>query len=341
MSGKVYGVAKLKTTNKTVSVIPKEIIAGVFFLLLATILGIIRSVLVYSVFFDPQILIFIAMVPYLVMATFLIFKILSKRKWARTAYMVLVTMELFLVAGHLLTAISTGELSIEALLSLLEGITAILAIIFLFSVSATTWIGTRPKEEAVSREIKIKRRKITLFLFLATFFIVFTAIWLFASPEEILNIIGINNGYIVAFIVSFFAGFSAFTAVSFYSLLIAFITGGLNPWLLALITGTSLALGDMFLFYFGRKGRDMISGKVDRAISNMAHYFSHHKLEKFIPLFSYIYISFIPLPNDWLLLFLASIRFPQRRMNVIIILGDYTHVTVLTFLIMKGIMYFG
>jgi hypothetical protein len=334
-------MTKTKTTEKKVSSIPNEIIAAITFIAVATLLGITRSVLDFSLFFDPQILIFIAMLPYLMMAAFLIFKILSKRKWARTAYLVLVTMELFLVAGHLLIAISTGELRIEALLSLLEGITAILAVVLLFSAKATAWIGTRPEEEAVSRDKKIKRRKATLFLLLAAIFIIFTAIWLFASPEEILHVIGINNGYILAFVVSFFAGFSAFTAVSFYSLLIAFITGGLNPWLLALITGTSLALGDMFLFYFGRKGRDMISGKVDRAISNMTHYLSHHKLEKFIPLFSYLYISFIPLPNDWLLIFLASIRYPQKNMNIIIIFGDYTHVTVLTFLIMKGIVIFG
>jgi hypothetical protein len=188
---------------------------------------------------------------------------------------------------------------------------------------------------------KTRKRKVTIFILLALFFIIFTSIWLFTSPEEILNTIGIKNGYILAFVVSFFAGFSAFTAVSFYSVLIAFITGGLNPYLLVLITGTSLALGDMFLFYFGLKGRDMISGKVDRAISKMAKYFTHHKREKLIPLFAYLYISFIPLPNDWLLIFLASIRFPQKKMNIIIILGDYTHVTFLTFLIMKGVVIFG
>jgi hypothetical protein len=193
----------------------------------------------------------------------------------------------------------------------------------------------------VNSDKKTRKRKITLFLLLALLFIILTTIWLFTSPEEILNTIGVNNGYILAFIVSFFTGFSAFTAFSFYSLLIAFVTGGLNPYLLVLITGSSLALGDMFLFYFGLKGRDMISGKVDRAISKMAHYISHRKLEKFIPLFAYFYISFIPLPNDWLLIFLASIRFPQRKMNFIIVLGDYTHVSFLTFLIMKGIVIFG
>lgn len=334
-------MTKTIITKKKVSVIPKEIIAGIIFLAVATLLGTTRLVLTFSEFFEPRVLIFAAMLPYLMMAAFLIFKILTKRKWARTAYMVLVTMELFLVAGNLLTAISTGDLHVEALLSLLEGITALLAVILLLSAKATAWIDSRPEEETFSRDKKIRRRKVALFLILAMFFIIFTAIWLFTSPEEILNTIGINNGYILAFIVSFFAGFSTFTAVSFYSLLIAFITGGLNPWLLALITGTSLALGDMFLFYFGRKGRDMISGKVDRAISNMAHSFNHHKLEKYIPLFSYLYISFIPLPNDWLLIFLASIRYQQRNMNIIIILGDYTHVFILTILIMKGIMIFG
>ena len=182
-----------------------------------------------------------------------------------------------------------------------------------------------------------KIRRIVLFAFLAALLILISALSLFMGSEEIVSRIGIRNGYIVASLVSFFAGFSAFTIVPFYSMLVTFISGGMNPLILWLIAGTSLALGDIFLFYFGLKGRDMISGRLDRTIERMAKYFRKRQREKYIPLLSYIYMSFLPLPNDWLLLFLASIRFPQKKMNLIIILGDYTHTCLITFLAVKGI----
>ena len=182
-----------------------------------------------------------------------------------------------------------------------------------------------------------KIRRAVLFIILAALLILISALSLYIGPQEIVSRLGVRNSYIVAFLVSFFAGFSAFTAVPFYSMLVTFISGGMNPVILGLIAGTSLALGDMFLYYFGRKGRDMISGRLDRAFDRMSKWFEERQREKYIPLLSYIYISFIPLPNDWLLLFLASIRYPQKNMNLIIILGDYTHTCVIIFLAVKGI----
>jgi hypothetical protein len=187
-----------------------------------------------------------------------------------------------------------------------------------------------------------KRRtgRIIAFAFMALVVLTLFAVGTIYNPDEIIANIGERNGYIIAFIIAFFAGFSAFTAVSFYSLLIAGIAAGLNPVLLAVITGTSLSLGDMFLFHFGRRGRDLIRGRLDMRINQLASYFRKHNLEKRIPLISYAYISFIPLPNDWLLIFLASIKYPQTRLNLVIVLGDLTHVSILVFLASRGIMLF-
>lgn len=160
------------------------------------------------------------------------------------------------------------------------------------------------------------------------------------SAEEIIQSIGLHNGYIIAFVIAFFAGFSAFTIISFYGLLIASISAGLNPFLLALVTGVSLSLGDMFMFHFGRRGRDLIGGKIDKRINRLALFFQKRNLEKHIPLLSFIYISIIPLPNDWLLLFLASIKYPQSKLNLVIIAGDLTHVSLLVLLASKGMHLF-
>lgn len=185
-----------------------------------------------------------------------------------------------------------------------------------------------------------RRRRWIIFIILTLLVISLFMISTYTSPEEILEKIGTRNGYIVAFFASFFAGFSAFTAVSFYSILIAGLAAGLNPVLLAIITGISLAAGDIFLYYFGRRGRDLLYGRLDRCFNKITTYFENERRGKFIPLIAYTYISLIPLPNDWLLLFLASIKYPQVRLNFIILAGDLTHVSILVLLASKGIMFF-
>jgi membrane protein YqaA with SNARE-associated domain len=192
----------------------------------------------------------------------------------------------------------------------------------------------------MKQEKQQRRRKIFLFSLVLSLFICLLYIYFRIGPENLVSRIGFRNGYLIAFVVSFFAGFSAFTALPFYSTLISFIAGGLHPVLLGLIAGFALSLGDIFLYYFGRKGREIISGRLDRSISRMTSYFTERNLVKYIPVFSYIYISIIPLPNDWLLLFIASIRYPQKKMNLIIILGDLSHAAIITFLTVKGIMIF-
>lgn len=187
---------------------------------------------------------------------------------------------------------------------------------------------------------KPRRKRITIFILLS---ILLTAIFIIASiiePEEIIDRIGERRGYVAAFGIAFFAGFSAFTALSFYSVLIAFISGGLNPLLLALIMGISLSLGDLFLFWFGSRGRDFISGKLDRNINRLANYFREKGLEKHIPVLAWFYMGFVPLPNDWLLLFLATIRFPMKKMYYIIPLGDLTHAGLVSLLAARGVLLF-
>jgi membrane protein YqaA with SNARE-associated domain len=185
-----------------------------------------------------------------------------------------------------------------------------------------------------------KSRKLILFILLSVFLITLFILSIIIDSEELINSIGTKKGYIVLFFVAFFAGFSAFTIVSYYSILIAFIAGGMNPLFIILISGLSLTLGDLFIFYFGKNGRDLISGRADRWINRISLYFSKNNRGKYIPYFAYIYISFLPLPNDWLLLFLASLRFPQKKMHIIILLGDFSHAFLLTFLIVKGVLFF-
>jgi len=190
--------------------------------------------------------------------------------------------------------------------------------------------------------MKSYNKKLISFLVLIIFLISLITLVYFVSPTEIVNKIGVRNGYALAFVVSFFGGFSAGGSVTFISLLITLVAGGMNPFYLGLVSGVSLAIGDMIMFYAGSKGRELVRGKWDRKIDRVAKVIEKRKwLKKMVPFIAYFYIGFAPLPNDVLILFLATIKYPAKKMNGIIILGDITFALMITVLTMKGIMVLG
>jgi hypothetical protein len=180
-------------------------------------------------------------------------------------------------------------------------------------------------------------KKLISFLILVIFIFCLITLLHYINPEEIVNKIGVQNGYILAFVVSFFGGFSAGGSVSFISLLIILVSGGMHPVYLGLVSGLSLALGDMIMFYAGSKGRELIKGMWDQKIDRIAIFVRKRKwLEKLIPFISYVYIGFTPLPNDILILFLAAIEYPYKKMSVVIVLGDITFALMLTLFVSRG-----
>ncbi|MCF7860995.1 hypothetical protein K9M79_02025 [Candidatus Woesearchaeota archaeon] len=160
----------------------------------------------------------------------------------------------------------------------------------------------------------------------------------FIGPQVLVESIGIENGYILGFIVAFFGGFSAGTSVSAISFLMALVAGGLDPLLLGLIAGISLAIGDSIMFFAGLKGREIISGKWKHRMERLADYTDSKKwIKGSIPFLSYLYIGFAPLPNDIMILFLAIIKCPRKIVWSVIVLGDLTFALMITHLAAYGV----
>jgi hypothetical protein len=187
----------------------------------------------------------------------------------------------------------------------------------------------------------IRYGKIIGWLALGLWIVVLITVLFFVSPEEVVEKIGVRNGYILAFFVSLFGGFSAGGSVSFITLLITLVTGGMHPIYLGLTAGVSLALGDSIMFFLGSKGRALIKGKWDQKIEKFTNILLKRDwLVKMIPVIAYLYIGLTPLPNDILILFLAAIEYPPRKMYPIIILGDLTFALFITLLAAQGIAIF-
>ncbi|NPE26775.1 hypothetical protein HNV12_02095 [Methanococcoides sp. SA1] len=178
---------------------------------------------------------------------------------------------------------------------------------------------------------------ITLGILIASLIVLLSLI----TPEQIVQKIGIKNAYFLAFLTSFFGGFSALGSVSFISVLATLSAGGINPIYLGLIAGVSLATGDLIMFYFGSKGRELIKGKWDKKINRFTNHLKQKRwLRKSLPFLAYTYLAFTPLPNDILILSLAAAKYPTKKTATIAFLGDITFALIITILSSKGIMLF-
>ncbi len=186
-----------------------------------------------------------------------------------------------------------------------------------------------------------KQKRIITFSILVVFLASLSVLFLFVTPEEVVEKVGVHNGYILMFAVAFFGGFSVIGSTSFVSLLITLVLGGMNPIYLGLISGISLSLGDMLMFYLACKGRELIKGKWRERIRKITKLFQEKIwLEKIIPVVAFIYFGFIPLPNDIVIVSLAMIKYPRKRTKIIILLGDITFAMLIVLSTTKGIMMF-
>lgn len=195
-------------------------------------------------------------------------------------------------------------------------------------------------EDQSDIETQNRRRVRILFICLCILMIGLFYFSIGVDPNMIVEQIGVTNGYIIAFCISLFAGISAPTAATAYSFIATLIAGGLNPFILGVLTGCAFSIGDMLWFSLGSKGRSLLTGKIDKRIKQISSYIEKKQLEKYIPFFGYIYMTFSPFPNDWLLLFLAAIQFPPKKTYLLIVLGDISFMLFFSFLISQGITIF-
>lgn len=174
---------------------------------------------------------------------------------------------------------------------------------------------------------------------LVIFFIVLFSAVDRLGPSGLVEKLGVENSYFIMLIVAFFGGFSAGGSFSFIATLVAFSAGGLNPFYLGIISGFALVLGDMIMFYLGFKGGGIIGGKLGEKIKGIS-FFVEKRFDKIIPFIVFVYLGLTPFPNDLLILSLAIIRYPLKKIYFSIILGDFTFAILVAVLASRGIVLF-
>lgn len=176
-------------------------------------------------------------------------------------------------------------------------------------------------------------------LWLALGILAIIALWtllmLLIGPRTFVEFIGVENSYVVIFLIAASGGLSSLTATSFYTLLATFAAAGLNPLLLGVAGGLGLVIGDSLFFAFGRNGVQALPPHVRLRTEKVAKWLES-KPAWMVPLVVFLYAGFTPLPNDILMILVALTGTKYRRIIVPLIVGDIINVSISALLFAAG-----
>lgn len=175
--------------------------------------------------------------------------------------------------------------------------------------------------------ISMKKRYFAIFSILALI-IGWSILLAQYSPQAIIEWLGVSNAYLVAFLVATFGGVSTITATSYYATVATLAAGGINPFLLAIIAGIGITIGDGIFYYLGTRGYEVLSGK-PKHWAQKAHAWIDNRPDWALPVLVYAYTGLTPLPNDVFMIALGLSRFKFNRILLALILGNIT----LTFIV--------
>jgi len=134
------------------------------------------------------------------------------------------------------------------------------------------------------------------------------------------DFIGLNNSYILLFLLAFFGGTSIFFPFPYYIFTISFGAAGLNPFLLGISAGFGTLLGDSTSYYVAYKGRDLVSNKFSKSTNKIFNWLMKRPL--LFPIFTFFYAAIAPLPDDLIMIpagFISIIpdeSFPRKQTEI-------------------------
>ena len=182
--------------------------------------------------------------------------------------------------------------------------------------------------------MEVLTRKHATFALLLVFFVAWGYLLSIYEPEEIVHFLGITNVYFAVFLASTIGGVSTVFAGSFYATIITFTRGGLDPFVLGLFAGIGATIGDSIFFYFGHKGRDVLSGRW-RKKAMMFSAWLHRQNGAVVGIVIFLYAGFTPFPKDLLVAALAIGDYRYRKMIPPLLLGNICLVSLIGYFILQ------
>ncbi|MBW2997041.1 VTT domain-containing protein [Candidatus Woesearchaeota archaeon] len=184
--------------------------------------------------------------------------------------------------------------------------------------------------------MKKRTRNYALFFILLIFIVFWSALLYFITPQELVEIIGVKNGYILSFLFGVFGEAATLTAISYYPAIITLAAGGLNPFLLGVIAGTGMTIGNSLYFYFGVQGRGIMPERLEKRAERLLEWINKRP-RWLVQILIFLYVGFTPFPNNLLTVSGGVAGYPFKRIIVPLLLGNIVLTSSLAYLTALGL----
>ncbi len=164
-------------------------------------------------------------------------------------------------------------------------------------------------------------------IFLATFIYIYI-IW----PHYFVEIIWVQNVYILIFFLSIIWWVFFLTAASFYATLATFIIAWIDIFSISIVAAIWLTIGDLFFYFLWKKSRILFKDtNLSKKIKNFSNWILN-KSDRSIFIFLILYWSFAPLPNDIPSSWLWIAKYPLNKIILPIFIWNINYNLMIWFL---------
>ena len=149
----------------------------------------------------------------------------------------------------------------------------------------------------------------------------------FVASDESAQALIQQFGYFGILILAFIAGINIILPVPAATFVPIFTAAGLTMSLIITMLVIGTVLADLFGFLVGRLGREAIEEKYPKTFAFIYSFVAKHNL--YVAPFAFLFVSFVPFPNEAMIVPLALAGIKIRTLIIPIILGNIVHQSVL------------
>jgi membrane protein YqaA with SNARE-associated domain len=151
--------------------------------------------------------------------------------------------------------------------------------------------------------------------------VVWTVVLYQFPPSDIVEQLGVSNGYVATLVLSFVGGLSTFISVPYHLVIMTFAAGGMNPWLLGLVASVGQCAGDSISYLLGYSGKSILPRSTYSVIERFQRWCIGRPYWQFAGALI-LYGSMSPFSNDWILIPMGLARYPYRRVIIPLEIGN-------------------
>jgi len=162
-------------------------------------------------------------------------------------------------------------------------------------------------------------------------------VFVFVDVELLIQTVGVDNSYLILFLVALIGGASVVTTSSYLALLYLMVNSGLSPLILGSLAGLAIFIGDLVFYLLGKKAGEALNAVENPTAAKFQDWISKRSIRS-VQLFTYVYAGLTPLPNDILTIGLGASKVTLKQIFWPLLIGSIQLQIITAYLFSLGFL---